>query len=678
MNTMRIRLNRRRNSGVVMVIALLGLVLMTALVMNVINLGQQVNTRLSTQNSADAAAAAAATSVARTLNTVSMNNLAMAKYIALIPILDAMPQAAEYTLREQTSLMASLERQLASGAAGPGQHAALAQEVVRYLEQLKQEMEVEIDELDPVVQEFLQVDGVDLTHYNGGQGKLWQAMQALDEINQGLMENLALVSQMGAGVGGKANMASDASSAAMMLPLAGDQTPLVPWQRGYFNDFLRPVRYGLLPLEVDDPLVNRGAYDVLYGWRQFDVIVEGGTWVPGSQSGSVGGQASSLGGNGAGGGNGQLVGATSYRRAYRTWGPYEQMLRQVSNYVQSRLRHTRLVSPYPGTFSYRNYRGIAFTGNGYLNRLSNQKLNYLWPDPRATSVFEPEWVTDWQEATAIADSEPARIKETAFYYVEIKSRYPVTDGAFLSPGSWSLEAVAGRDNPGLTIRRDGNRQRWVNDPRRWPNNAPAGVFPRRIKINDHMWRDENRYMVNFDQSIGITPIQNTDGTYVPQPVYRVDHWVFAGVNIGEPARVANPFAGFDPGAPDAPAPTDIDHVQVTALPESRYDHLTYLGVAKQTDLPNTWPAKFRGGRPYPYMVGIAQATVFNNHSWDLWTPMWHAQLEPISNRDGQPGLRDWMERQGDKLPASMSQQELEELLGYLKNVAEGGETLFRH
>ena len=28
---------------------------------------------------------------------------------------------------------------------------------------------------------------------------------------------------------------------------------------------------------------------------------------------------------------------------------------------------------------------------------------------------------------------------------------------------------------------------------------------------------------------------------------------------------------------------------------------------------------------------LAQARVFNNHSWDLWTPMWHAQLTPIEN-----------------------------------------------
>ncbi|MEM9915948.1 MAG: hypothetical protein AAF911_13400, partial [Planctomycetota bacterium] len=42
-----------------------------------------------------------------------------------------------------------------------------------------------------------------------------------------------------------------------------------------------------------------------------------------------------------------------------------------------------------------------------------------------------------------------------------------------------------------------------------------------------------------------------------------------------------------------------------------------------------WSSRFDGDRPDQFQVGVAQSAVFNNHSWDLWTQMWHAQLTPI-------------------------------------------------
>jgi hypothetical protein len=58
-----------------------------------------------------------------------------------------------------------------------------------------------------------------------------------------------------------------------------------------------------------------------------------------------------------------------------------------------------------------------------------------------------------------------------------------------------------------------------------------------------------------------------------------------------------------------------------------------LGVAYQPNAAALWPTGFDGNRPDNYQVAMAQAEVFNNHSWDLWTQMWHAQLTPIDNLD---------------------------------------------
>ena len=82
-----------RRRGVVIIIVLLAIILLTALVLFVINLGQQVNRRVAAQNTADATVAAGATWVARSLNTVSRNNVTMSRYIALVNVMDSLPQA---------------------------------------------------------------------------------------------------------------------------------------------------------------------------------------------------------------------------------------------------------------------------------------------------------------------------------------------------------------------------------------------------------------------------------------------------------------------------------------------------------------------------------------------------------------------------------------------------------
>ena len=94
--------------GVIMIIILLGLMLMAALVLYVLNHGVQVNARVVTQNSADSAVVAGATWVARSFNTVAMNNVAMTRCVALINVLDALPPATKATRLEQTSLRDAL------------------------------------------------------------------------------------------------------------------------------------------------------------------------------------------------------------------------------------------------------------------------------------------------------------------------------------------------------------------------------------------------------------------------------------------------------------------------------------------------------------------------------------------------------------------------------------------
>ena len=86
---------RSARPGVVIVIMLLGLMLLASIVFYVFNAGRQVERRMRTQNAADAAAMAGAGTIARGLNTVAMNNNAMARLIVQAGMVQEIPTAIE-------------------------------------------------------------------------------------------------------------------------------------------------------------------------------------------------------------------------------------------------------------------------------------------------------------------------------------------------------------------------------------------------------------------------------------------------------------------------------------------------------------------------------------------------------------------------------------------------------
>ena len=93
-----------------------------------------------------------------------------------------------------------------------------------------------------------------------------------------------MLAQLSAVHGGELNLRQDTryDKAALMAPVL----PQVPWRRGEFNDFERPVRFGLLPGadrrlrttptgaslgQVDHEITNRGPYDTVFGWRVLEM-----------------------------------------------------------------------------------------------------------------------------------------------------------------------------------------------------------------------------------------------------------------------------------------------------------------------------------------------------------------------------------------------------------------------
>lgn len=691
------KVNRCRRGGVVLVIVLLGVILLGALVIWVLNLGDQINRRVSVQHAADASARASAGWAARSLNTVAANNTAMARYLALINVLEAMPLATHYSLLETQMLSDRLAEQVDVGfGAGLGGRAdgMLVNITNNYYEDLLGEMLDDLNQLAPVASAMASFDPTSLTHWESG-GSLWLALEAMDDLNRSTIDGFGYTLSDAGVTGGLANLpddnqnnAADSNATAIVLPFHAQPATY----RGTFDDFLYPVVYGRLPRGADHPVLARGPFDTLFGWRDSVYrLVPSTTPTPANPNprpgSSPGNPLSRRGGRGGGGVH------AHERVGYQTYGPQTALLRDLRGQINDLMRTTRY--------------------DKYMRALSNAVRAHAWPtlpqdmrlpddththlagddrqlrdpvsrfvdpnDPNGGSfnaTLLPDWRTDYTEALGLARAGRPTIHETAWFILEIKSRYSVDDPRFLSAGSWALEHNvngAGSDNPRVSIVTG-----WQAPDSR------GGGWAGAEWVTNHVWRALWTDWARADGDIGLEAVYETVAGPNGEPrdqlawqeVYRIDTFVFGGVNVGEPSNVPNPYAGFDPYAESAPAPMNLATgfgLGEGASGAAERGRLSVLAIARRDDKPQAWSDRFRGGRPDPSIVGIAQAKVFNNHSLDLWTQQWRAELEPVSDYDG------WLnELNADDLPDGVFASDVESLRKYFTNARDLANLLLEH
>lgn len=584
-----------RERGVVLVIVLLGLVLLAGLLFYVINLGRQTQQRAETQHAADAAAAAGAGWMARSMNTVAMNNVGITRHLALVNVLDAMPQAVEFTLTDQQAVFDATEAQLGRGVRDDWVRDAL--------NDFRDDLQDELDELVPM-DELFNRSGFDITrmtwyHAPQGRGELWRAMLAMDETSQTLMEELGPLAQLNAMRGGEANLTTpggddaddDTAVSVMLVPVM----PELPWQRGAFHDFHDPLMLGRLPEALDDPVTHRGPFDVLFGWRYPVGGETEGYRIPRSGPSSGGGPNVPFGRGPSQGGN--FVTTSRRPDAYEVYGYQGHMLRQLNGHTHSQLPHSRFA-------------------NRYVRQLVDAKSEFLWGGTGTRQIVAPEWITRFNQAVVQAAADEAAVRETAFVAVEIKSRYSRTDPRFMTPGSWAYVETghSGRPHSPRVIWAGG----WV-DPRQWP--VP--------QIASYIWRDEWSYQTTFDHDLGLSHQDDSNGDPIVHTLHRIDDYMFVGINIGEPVDIPNPhnFSDADP----LPAPIDLDHDRVGHDATDRHHHLQVLAVAWRDNPALFMEGPFDRRRLDAGNLALAQAGLFNDHSWDLWTQMWHHQLERVDD-----------------------------------------------
>ena len=195
-----------------------------------------------------------------------------------------------------------------------------------------------------------------------------------------------------------------------------------------------------------------------------------------------------------------------------------------------------------------------------------------------------------------------------------------------------------------------------------------------------------------------------EGNVVPQPAYFIQVVIYAGINDNPvPAGVfdfndyaassivcsadylesnqwepiANPHDGFNHDAADAPAPIDLDHSAVGHAAPDQADYITYLAITRRDDRALLWPSRFRGRKPYSNIVAIAQAHLFNDHSWDLWTPMWQCQMTPVTNYQRWVDRLDSAAASGESTP-SISNEQMAALSDYLRSMESLADTMLHH
>lgn len=646
-----------RCRGVVMVIALLAIILIASLLFYVFNVGTSVQGRVVTQHAADAAAIGGASQVARAMNTVAMNNVETARLIAAVSVLDGVPLAVDMSITDAS------EEEL-------GDADALAQAVRGQLDSgvidvwFERKLRGLMDENDPdsLVSELRYLRELDevfrnnpdlipnMTWYHtpsGEMGKMHQAMRSMDAHSRAVMQSVGQAAQTAATDSAQTNIGSDnADGAGLLLPAV----PSIPWQRGSFDDFERPVKYGLLPGsdrrldvdtaskglgQIDHGTTNRGPWDTVFGWRTTDRVAAsagGNPSMPGiSQPPKV-----------------QITSPSPGRDPEKYWvfGPESVLLSVIRSRPYSRL----------------------------TNHVWDQysiKSNYLWADTATRTVLDSDWEIDIERDNERSNDrnndyvyglQTSEIRETAYIIAEIKSRLADEQG---HPGrqglTWNYVDAYGRDSP--FIRFFGG---WRN-----PNEGPPiRINPQSVhsgptwtKVQDQIWRLSATYKTDpdgpdlgGDPDIGLPPKRiGTDGDGNPIYEAQVVHWemdfMLVGVNVGKDIEVRNPWAGFDRGFEDAPAPVDLVKQALPPNdPAARNQYLTFLGVARQSNRPRFWPTRFDGDKPYRYNTAIAQAFVFNNHSWDLWTQTWQAQLEPVSRLR----FNDWVAAANDAVTVAQT------------------------
>jgi len=411
---------------------------------------------------------------------------------------------------------------------------------------------------------------------------------------------------------------------------------------------------------------------------------------------------------------------------YRVVGPFSQMGERVRHFSHTRLPFSRFGWYVAGNGearepSYTRDRNPYTGAREDLDRTTNRadfsevKWGYLWdsggagPDPVVQQALAPDWHDEHREAnlsfesvydnavsltnqlqasgTSAEQEQQLRdalddlllpVQQTWFLVVQIDSRYNGVQNPE-APGpenGWRFYVRSYNADPDGPIFGEDPVGRLHREPGfLYPGGTPdqpASIPHWSLEPTDEgrVWHDlidleaiadaSPQLQLNADPRIGYDPEDPN------HELHQFNFIFYVGMNFGEAEPITNPYEGIDfnalPGPLGFAGDPDADGDQ-------RPDRLRLLAVVHHPQGTTLWPERFGGGRPASHNVAIAQAYVFNNHSWDLWTQMWQAQLQPVDQYDGWIDLMESQSAEAQALPEPARPERYEDLLQYLRAAA---------
>ena len=679
------RLGHPRRAGQVLILAIVGMTMLVALIFYVYNLGDQVSRRLSLQNIADSVAVSGAGKMVRCMNLVAMNNVAASRAVALVPVMDGIRLSSQMAYEELKAWREGMERTMDQMKGEAALNNTVKQKVLEGMRSLHERLQKQEDTISPVLamRPLIEKAATWAQRGRGGappHGDLWRTAATVDEISQATVDAAGVLAQANAVRFAHDNLGADVKdSAAFIVPVL----PKLPAHRGQLADFSPVLRQCLrVDLEAANIGVENGSggaipnakwpyrlgpwarllhYPDRYwvdderfrdwfnqqepgywqyhgqkkrGWRRpWGIRVPVGPERTGTRQGREGRQISgpSAGGGRAGSAAGRGQGARQggeytwqptrlIVRGYRTFGPYEWAKSWVSSYAYDRLGDSRF--------------------REYYDKLTAAKLNYIFGpvNPKLVDIHYPIWITDLEEARQTTDpnGNPIRKVLTRYYYIEVISKKPEGAAGWASSiTSDNLDDPVAKDFAGWVPPED-LRQMVFGNNAEVKGPEQVGLLP--------MWRFTSE---------GKETITNPDGSVKDEwPVYFSWYFIFGGVDTGpDNWPISNPanWDSFDvPPAPmimdgseeDTDEGMNIDCYSDYPNEGVRREHFAYLGIVRSGTRSAVWGQKFRLSNPTKSIFTVAQAKIFNNSSWDLWTQDWQVQLTRVVDWD------DWTTRLG--------------------------------
>jgi hypothetical protein len=695
----------------VLVVVLLGVAALAGLTFYVYNAGAQINRRLEMQDAADAVARSGAAWMARSMNNVAMNNVAQARMLALVPVLDALILSTDIAFSELDEWI------------GDNAYGSTEGRPIRGLTYMVQGLEGPISELDRESREKIRAGLKAIlgrlkrqrailapirelagtieraTNWSirgvGGvppHGHLWRAAAALDAYSESIVASAGLLAQANAVRFGREN----GCDAAFVVPVM----PQLPAVRGKFEDFQHVLRKRLsVNLEAGNASVAKtlgsvggaipnpvwpyrlGPWARFFehpgwypnfarlggkrGWREAmrrrilrgygpkrTIVIEPreGRKIIGPSAG--GGRAGSPASRGYGHRAGQVVERADpiYEEeviGYKTFGPYHWAKKWVIDYASRSFAQGRA-----------NLGDTRFVE--YFNKNAETKLKYMFSlNPKIEEMHRPQWRTDLAEAVRIAEDPLSRITLTKYYYIEVIYK---TKGATKTVTSHNLSNPVTKEFSGWAAPEELRSKVFGNSPD-VSEALKLGSLP--------MWKFTAQ---------GKEVLYRPDGSVKEEwPLEFVWYFIFGGIDVGGTSKITNPCERdpldrmpapwvLNPGAIARYTP-DPDFADYKKFPRSkRRDNFAFLGIVRKETRAPFWSAMFSSHNPLESIVAVAQAKVLNNQSWDLWTQDWQAQLTSVKLWE------EWVDRadegigQAGSTGGLVSPDEVERMRDYMHNL----------